>query len=170
MTRFRFFSFLPRGMAGGTQMAGCCRRPVFLRTHRFSASPTSTIETYAMALDLVSAAASSECGAVPRPIDPALTSVEKVIHGRCEDLFQAHAGRHTQRRRRRSQKSAQSNISKSNSARAPFGWAIRRSRRVPVRTERMAGGEWFGAATSWATAGFRVAAAGHKAVPGIELA
>jgi hypothetical protein len=35
----------------------------------------------------VQSAAQFLCG-----IDPALTSVEKIIHGRCTDLFRAHAG------------------------------------------------------------------------------
>jgi anaerobic selenocysteine-containing dehydrogenase len=56
-------------------------------------APTSAIETYAVASAIVKAtpdvqsAAQFLCG-----IDPALTSVEKIIHGRCTDLFRAHAG------------------------------------------------------------------------------
>ena len=56
-------------------------------------APTSAIETYAVASAIVKptfevqSAAQFLCG-----IDPTLTSVEKIIHGRCTDLFRARTG------------------------------------------------------------------------------
>jgi len=56
-------------------------------------APTSAIETYAVAPSLVKAPAEVQSAAqFLSSIDPTLTTAEKIIHARCEDLFRGRIG------------------------------------------------------------------------------
>jgi hypothetical protein len=80
--------------AGGDSAGWLLPAPGFLEEITdVPTSPTSALETYAVALNLVALPAEVRSAApFLRQIDPTMPAVEKVIHARCEEIFRARQG------------------------------------------------------------------------------